>query len=158
MMTDQPASQEIDTSRHEQEYQLKHDDTLDIALLANVVGTELTKVDKHAVDNNFKKATKLDRQKIFNKLETKVSAVPQQPVTPAVNTTKITQIKKQSTAPVNIQSKSTVNQSIDLTAVLSKLDSLEQKLSTLQLSYDKIVEKLSSKSKRVTLTFDNDKN
>lgn len=155
-MTDQHDKQEIDISRHEQEYQLKHDDTLDIALLANVVGTELTKVDKHAVDNNFRRATKLDKQKIFNKLE--ATAAPQQPASPVANTTTKTQNNKQTTTPVNIHNKPIVNQSIDLTAVISKLDTLEQKLSTLQLSYDKIVEKLSSKSKRVTLTFDNDKN
>ena len=72
-MTDQQP-QEIDTSRHEDEYQLKQDDTIDIALLANVVGSELTKVDKHAVDNSFKKATKIDKHKIFGSSQLKNTA------------------------------------------------------------------------------------
>jgi len=36
-MTDQQ-SKNVDTSQYQEEYQLQKDDTLDIALLANVVG------------------------------------------------------------------------------------------------------------------------
>lgn len=56
----------IDTSAHQEEYQLKNNDALDIALLANVVGKELTQVDKFAV-NGLQKATRISQEKIFNK-------------------------------------------------------------------------------------------
>ena len=56
----------IDTTAHQEEYQLKNNDALDIALLANVVGKELTQVDKFAV-NGLQKATRISQEKIFNK-------------------------------------------------------------------------------------------
>ena len=65
-MTDNnTGSSQIDTSAHQSEYELKQSDALDIALLANVVGKELTQVDKFAV-NGLQKATRIDQQTIFH--------------------------------------------------------------------------------------------
>lgn len=151
MMTDQNEAAELDPSRHEQEYQLKRDDTLDIALLANIVGSELTKVDKHAVDSSFRKATKIDKQRIFSQQPT--SSPP-----PAVNNTQ--ELKKgkppvSSSAPT--RAPVPVVQPVDLSPVLQKLESIEKKMSSLQSTYDTIINKLTKTAKQVTLTIDNDK-
>ena len=157
MMTNQNKVAEIDTSRHEQEYQLKRDDTLDIALLVNVVGSELTKVDKHAVDGSFKKATKIDKQKIFS----------QQPISPPLSVVNNTQELKRVEPPSPVQVPTppktptpvaqTISPSVDLSPVLQKLESLEKKMLSLQSTYDTILNKLTKATKQVTLTIDNDK-
>lgn len=155
MMTDQNKIAEPDTSRHEQEYQLKRDDTLDIALLANVVGSELTKVDKHAVDGSFKKATKIDKQRIFSQQPTSSPA-------PAVaNTQELKRVEPPRPVSTPTRAPSSVAQPvsapIDLSPVLQKLESLEKKMLSLQSTYDTILDKLTKTAKQVTLTIDNDK-
>ena len=157
MMTNQQKPGEIDTSRHEQSYELKRDDAIDIALLANVVGSELTKVDKNAIDSSFKKATNIDKQKIFSNQHT--STEPTQQID--------SDIKSLNLKPVEIPAIPPANQSpvastrpvstIDLTPVLRKLDNLEKNMSALQSTYDTILNKLTNNTKQVTLTIDNDK-
>lgn len=72
MMSDQPDTQpaqqqsipnDLDISRHEQEYTLQQQDVLPIAQFFNQVGGDLTKIDKHNVDGH--RALKLDKNKVL---------------------------------------------------------------------------------------------
>lgn len=159
MMTNQQESREVDTSRHEQSYELKRDDAIDIALLANVVGSELTKVDKNAIDSSFKKATNIDKQKIFSNQQ-HVAKEPIQQIDSNIKSTKLRPVEIPVIPPANqspIASTIPVSTTIDLTPILRKLDSLEENMLTLQSTYDTILNKLTNNAKQVTLTIDNDK-
>lgn len=158
MMTNQQESREVDTSRHEQSYELKRDDAIDIALLANVVGSELTKVDRNAIDSSFKKATNIDKQKIFSNQHTDTE--PTQQIDSDIKSPKLKPVEIPVIPPANqspIASTRPLPTAIDLTPVLRKLDNLEKNMSTLQSTYDTILNKLTNNTKQVTLTIDNDK-
>lgn len=148
---------EIDISRHEQEYQLKRDDTFDIALLANVVGRELTQVDKNAVAGSFKKATQINQQKIFanTPVDSRQSVSGLTKVNPP--TQNVTHVNPPSSPPAPKQISHTTAP-LDLSPVLQKLDNLEKKLSAIESIYTTIIDRLTSSSNQITLTIDNDQN
>lgn len=157
-MTDK--TNKIDTSAHENEYELKKDDALDIALLANVVGKELTQVDKFAV-SGLSKATRIDQQKIFNKPQIQhekppVESRPQTPP-PGLEQLQNVSVNKQ---PKNTPPPQVVSQPMRSDdKLISQLNSIESRLTQMEKIYTDILNCFTSNTKQVTLTLDkNDKN
>lgn len=149
-MTD-PTQEQIDTTKHQQEYQLQSEDALDIALLANVVGKELTQVDKFAV-SGLQKATRIDQQKIFNK--------------PANNTTSQTQSAPPPLAkpspqlpqqPVNVPVKTPAMVQTD-ERLIEYLKSIDSRLQHVESLYEDVLKTLHNKTDEITITLNkNDK-
>lgn len=148
-MTD-PTQEQIDTTKHQQEYQLQKEDALDIALLANVVGRELTQVDKFAV-SGLQKATRIDQQKIFNKQ--------------ANNTTSQTQSAPPPLAKPPPQLAQPVNPPVKTPAVVQTddrlieyLKSIDSRLQHVESLYEDILKTLHNKTDEITITLNkNDK-
>lgn len=167
-MTDK---EQLDTTAHQQEYELKQQDALDIALLANVVGRELTQVDKFAV-NGMQKATRISQEKIFNKSPTATQQqvpVQPQPVTqaPPPPPPELQQLKKV-TKPVDVVPQQQQNMLLQpniqpiinntqFETLTNNLSSLNIKIDKLQDTYEQILDKIVSKAKTITFTVD-DKN
>lgn len=161
MMTNKAQSGPVDTSKYEQGYQLKQDDTLDIALLANAVGTELTQVDNYNV-GGLKKATQISQEKIFrNKpISTPASPAPPKSVQALTKVTDSAESKPtQLPAPVNTPPVKHVELSNKNTEeILNRLDILENKLVAIENIFTNILDKISTSTNQITLTIDNDKN
>lgn len=150
----------VDTTKYEAEQQ--HLDDADIyatASLFNIVGSELTMVDKQSVDQSNKKATRLDEKKVFNRAPmTQTSAPPppqpqqvQAPIAPQPALPPMpqqTQVVHQQAVPAMI--------SVDNSEILSKIDEMNKKVDDLYNVYEKLLDKISKGTKRMTLTI-NDK-
>ena len=149
----------IDTSRHQAEYELEQDDMLDVAMLYNTVGKELTTVDKHAIDQ-ARKATQLDESRVFNKQMTQpntTQASPPQPSVPinpppahipVAQQPPAAQLTHMQPVPAMI--------SVDNSEIISKITAMEKKVDSLLNVYEKLLEKIAKGSRRMTLTI-NDK-
>lgn len=159
-MTEQP-KQSVDTSQHQEEYQLQQNDALDIALLANIVGKELTQVDKFAV-SGLKKATRIDQQKIFNRPPASAAQAPKptglppelqqmQPIKPQEPPAPIA-----TQAPVPPPQVSQVAQTDE--RIFNYLKGIEQRLEKMESLYSSILEAIQNNSEQITVTLSkNDK-
>lgn len=158
--SDAEAPPPVDTSKYDAEQQ--HLDDADIHATANIfnlVGSELTMVDKQSIDSSNKKATRLDEKKVFNRPHMTQPTAPQpvqhqpvhtplipQPATPPIP--QQTQVVHQQAVPAMI--------SVDNSEILSKIDEMGKKVDDLYNVYEKLLEKISKSTKRMTLTI-NDK-
>ena len=166
MMTDNNQPGPVDTTKYEQGYQLKQQDTLDIALLANAVGSELTQVDNYNV-GGLKKATQISKDKIFR--GTAVQSIPSEP--PVQQPQHVQTLKKMSSPsasltpapPVTSPSDQTISvnrveyNSHDLKEILSKLDKLENKIVAVEDIFTNMIDTITKSTKQITLTINNDK-
>lgn len=153
MTNQQPEN--VDTTQYQEEYQLQRDDTLDIALLANVVGKELTQVDKFAV-NGLAKATRISQEKIFNKPPSisqppvRKDLPPEMQQMQQVNTP-----KPQPAPPPQPQPKQVVHTDIKL---MEQLKSIENRLEKIEGLYQDILTSITSNNDQITITLSkNDK-
>lgn len=147
-MTDNnTGSSQVDTSVHQSEYELKQSDALDIALLANVVGKELTQVDKFAV-NGLQKATRIDQQKIFNKQP--ISSAPHVPETS--QTKQQPQEQKPLPIPVSPEPVKHIQPSLDNNELIKYLKSFETRLERIENLYQSILDNITDNSNKVTIT------
>jgi len=149
----------IDTSAHQEEYQLKNNDALDIALLANVVGTELTQVDKFAV-GGLQKATRISQEKIFNK-----SASSQPPPVMQNNSTGMQNIPVQEQMPTppvprpEPQPQAKTTPVVDSSQTLKYLRTIDDRLIRLEKLYESILKNLTSDIDHISIKLKkNDKN
>ena len=171
----------VNTERYESPYEVEQDDVFAIASLINVVGTELTSVDKLAAAGDGSiKATKIDQNKIFRG-SVKPSVVQPTESVPGtsvpVSETNIqqpTQVESSiPTIPVPVSStlyntdsldviiKALDSVSIDIKDIqncIKKIDSIDVKVKSLEKVYDKLLTKIVNGAKRVTITVNNDKN
>jgi hypothetical protein len=164
-MTDQPG-QSVDTSQHQDEYQLQQNDALDIALLANIVGTELTQVDKFAVSGT-KKATRIDQQKIFNKPSvSSTPAMTAQAPKPTGLPPELQQVQpvkpQEPPSPVLTQAPVPPPQVTQVAQiderVFNYLKAIEQRLEKMESIYNSILESIQNNSEQITVTLSkNDK-
>lgn len=167
MMTDKQEHSPVDTTKYEQGYQLKQQDTLDIALLANAVGSELTQVDNYNV-GGLKKATQISKDKVFRSgpIQTPGPSQPPQTPQPVQALKRATPVgdvstKKPPVAPPAEQNLS-VNRveynSHELKEILSKLDKLENKIVAVEDIFTNMIDTITKSTKQITLTINNDKN
>lgn len=157
-MTDQP-KQQVDTSHYQEEYQLQQNDALDIALLANVVGKELTQVDKFAI-SGLQKATRIDQQKIFNRPSAPAAQAPK-PIGLPPELQQMQPIKPQEPpAPVVSQAPAPSPQVAQTDErVFNYLKAIEQRLEKMESLYSSILETIQNNTEQITVTLSkNDKN
>lgn len=157
-MTDQSTG--IDTSAHQEQYQLQKNDALDIALLANVVGKELTQVDKFAV-SGLQKATRIDQGKIFNKpqniepssvVKDKPQGLP--PELQQVNNSKPQPDKQPVIQPQPVSPPPVVDE-----RMISQLKSIDNRLKKMEDLYSTLIKTITENTDQVQLTLvKNDKN
>lgn len=152
-MTDQ-SKQEVDTSQYQEEYQLQKDDALDIALLANVVGKELTQVDRFAV-NGLQKATRIDQQKIFNRPSAPVAQAPK----PSGLPPELQQMQHvpQTTPPPVVETKAPTPPPAPQVAqiderVFNHLKAIESRLEKIESLYNSILETIQTNTEQITVT------
>ncbi len=150
-----------DTTKYEVEQaHLDRDDVLATASLFNIVGSELTQVDKQSVSGSTQKATRLDESKVFNKQQPmtpqqQVLPPPPQPPAPVAQAAPppqpmppVSQVAHAQSMPAMI--------SVDNSEILSKIDDMGKKVDALYDVYNKLLDKISKGTKRMTLTI-NDK-
>jgi len=152
-MTDQP-KQSVDTSQYQEEYQLQKDDALDIALLANVVGKELTQVDKFAV-NGLKKATRIDQQKIFNRPSASAAQAPIPPGIPP-ELQQMQHVPQSTPSPV-VQPQTPTPPPAPQVAqiderVFNHLKAIESRLENMESLYNSILETIQNNTEQITVT------
>lgn len=158
-MTDQ-TNQQVDTSQHQEEYQLQQNDALDIALLANVVGKELTQVDKFAV-SGLQKATRIDQQKIFDRPPTSAAQAPKPTGLPP----ELQQVQSsEPPEPPPVVPKTPAPKPVPQVAqtderVFNYLKTIEQRLEKMESLYNSILETIQNNTEQITVTLTkNDKN
>lgn len=155
-MTDK-TNQQVDTSQHEEEYQLQQNDALDIAILANVVGKELTQVDKFAV-SGLQKATRIDQQKIFNQPPAPAAQAPKPTGLPP-EMQQMQSVKPQEPPPVVPKTPAPLPQVAQTDErVFNHLKAIEQRLEKMESLYKSILEAVQNNSEQITITLSkNDK-
>lgn len=154
-MTDQ--SPKVDTSAHQQEYQLKQNDALDIALLANVVGKELTQVDKFTV-SGLQKATRISQDKIFNNQPT-TETPPQIQNKPQGIPPELQQVSNPKPPPIDQPKVITTSTPVVDDRMVSYLKSIDDRLKKMENLYSTLIKTITENTDQVQLTLTkNDKN
>lgn len=103
-------------------------DPLDVALLFNRVGSELTKIDKQSLGESQKRAMQLDQQAVFRDIKNTQQPQPVQPAPPAPHTQPV---QPTVAAPKPIQPVAVAKQPVDVD-MLKRLDIMEKKLNKIE--------------------------
>ena len=146
----------VEPSRyHDPQQQLAKDDMLDVALLYNAVGTELTMVDKHGL-NNTQKAARLDESRVFNNQMTQQSNIPQPVHPPAHPPVQPPPVHAPPIQSISHAQPVAAMISVDNSEIISKISAMEKKVDSLLNVYEQLLDKMVKNSKRMTITI-NDK-